>query len=80
MGDNFRYVYILYLRREDAILANLCMGLPITATVAAEWLLSLILHSYIYVYIHTITHREINFEDLLGFHWTAMYYHKASRN
>ena len=34
--------YIMYLRCEDAILAILCMGLPITTTIAGEWLSSLI--------------------------------------
>ena len=38
------YMYILYLRREDAILAILCMGLPINTTIAGEWLNSLIFH------------------------------------
>ena len=35
---------MLYIRHEDGILAILCMGLPITATVAGEWLHSLIFH------------------------------------
>ena len=30
------YVYILYLRRENAILVILCMGLPITTILAGE--------------------------------------------
>ena len=50
ISDGFRrntymlFMYILYLWCEDAILAILCMGLPITITVAGEWLNSLILH------------------------------------
>ena len=37
------YVYILYLRCEDSILAILCTaGLPITIPIAGEWLNSLI--------------------------------------
>ena len=41
------YIYILYLSCEDAILHTrmiLCTGLPITTTIACEWLNSLILH------------------------------------
>ena len=37
-------MYILYLKGEEAILAILCMGLPITTTVAGEWLNSSIFH------------------------------------
>ena len=37
-------MYILYPRREDAILAILYKCLPITATTAGEWLNSLIFH------------------------------------
>ena len=47
MGDSFRYntyVYILYLRCKDAILAIICTGLPITTTIAHEWFNSLIFH------------------------------------
>ena len=46
----FRYnthVYILYLRCEDAILAILCTGLPITTTIAGKQLNSLIFHGNI---------------------------------
>ena len=32
------YIHILYLRNEDATLAILWMNLPITTTVAGEWL------------------------------------------
>ena len=39
------YVYILYLMREDAVLAILCMSLAITTTIADQWLNSLIFHS-----------------------------------
>ena len=41
VGDCFRhnmYMYILYLRFEDAITVNLCMGLPITNTTDGQWL------------------------------------------
>ena len=38
------YVYILYLRREDTILVILCTSLPITITLADEWINSLIFH------------------------------------
>ena len=38
------YVYILYLRCEDAISAILCMGVPITANIVDIWLKSLMLH------------------------------------
>ena len=34
------YVYILYMLHEDAMFAILCMGLPITATLANEYLKS----------------------------------------
>ena len=47
MGNCFKHnthMYILYLRHEDAILVILCMGLPITTTVAGECLNSLIFH------------------------------------
>ena len=37
-------MYILYLRHEDAILVFLYTGLPITTTIAGEWLHSLIFH------------------------------------
>ena len=43
VSDNM-HVYILYMRREDIILAILWMGIPITTTVASEWLSSLIFH------------------------------------
>ena len=35
-------MYILYLRHEDAIFVILSMGIPITTTLAGEWLNSLI--------------------------------------
>ena len=38
------YVYILYLRCEDTILAILFTGLPITTTIADKWLNILIFH------------------------------------
>ena len=38
------YVYILYLRCEDTILAILFAGLPITTTIPDEWLNILIFH------------------------------------
>ena len=44
-GDCFRhgfYVYILYLRHANAILVILYMGLPITTSIAGQWLNSLI--------------------------------------
>ena len=47
MGDCFRhntYVYILYLKHEDPILAIMFMNLPITTTLAGEWLNRLIFH------------------------------------
>ena len=50
MGDWFRhntYVHIQYLRCEDAILAIQCKGLPITTTIAGEWLNSLIFYDNI---------------------------------
>ena len=37
-------MYILYLNHEDVILAILCMGLPITITIAGQWLNSLKFH------------------------------------
>ena len=37
-------MYILYLRCEDDILVILCMGIPITTTLAGEWLNTLIFH------------------------------------
>ena len=40
-------IRILYLRFQDAILAILSMGLPITTTLAGEWLISLIFHGNI---------------------------------
>ena len=40
-------MYILYLRCEDAILAILCMSLPITTALAGEWSNSLIFHDNI---------------------------------
>ena len=46
-GDCFKhnaYMNILYLKCEDAMLAILYMGLPITTTVAGQWLNSLIFH------------------------------------
>ena len=46
-GNDFRhnmYVYNLYLRYEDAILSSLCTSLPITNTIAGEWLSSLKFH------------------------------------
>ena len=38
------YMYIMYLRHKDAILAILCMSLPITTTHAGKWLNSLKFH------------------------------------
>ena len=38
------YMYILYLMCEEAILAFLCTGLPITTTVDSEWLNGLVFH------------------------------------
>ena len=35
---------MLYLRRENAVLAILHMGLPISTTLAGDWLNSLIIH------------------------------------
>ena len=49
-NDCFRhntYMYILYLRSEDNILAILCTGLPITTTIAGQWLNSSIFHANI---------------------------------
>ena len=40
-------MFISYLRREDAIFTILCAGLPITTTVAVEWLNNLIFHDNI---------------------------------
>ena len=37
-------MYVLYLWREDAILAIVCKGLPITTTIAGDWLNNLIFH------------------------------------
>ena len=37
-------MYILYLRCKDTILAILCTDLPITTTIAGEWLISLIFY------------------------------------
>ena len=42
-GQIFHTLYILYLRREDAILF-LCMGIPIATIIAGEWLNSLLFH------------------------------------
>ena len=39
------YMYILYLRSEDNILAILCMGLPITTTTAGQWLNNSMFHT-----------------------------------
>ena len=39
------YMYILYLRCEDNILAFLCTGLPITTTTAGQWLNNSIYHT-----------------------------------
>ena len=47
-SDCFRhnaYMYILYLRSEDNILAILCTGLPITTNIAGQWLNSSIFHT-----------------------------------
>ena len=47
IGDSFRhntYMYILYLRFEDAIAVNLCTDLPITNTIDGQWLNSWIFY------------------------------------
>ena len=41
------YVNMLYLICEDAIIVILCKGLPITTTIVAEWLNSLIFYDNI---------------------------------
>ena len=41
MGKRFRHnmhMYILHLRHEDVILVIMCTGLPITTTIADQWL------------------------------------------
>ena len=38
------YVHILYLMGEDATIAILCIGLPITTTIVDVWLTNLIFH------------------------------------
>ena len=48
MGNSLRnniYVYILYLRCEDAILSLQFTGLPITIVIAGKWLNSVLFHS-----------------------------------
>ena len=45
--QNNMYMYVLYLRSEDTILAILCTGLPITTNIADQWLNSLIFHANI---------------------------------
>ena len=44
------YMYILYVRRQGAVLVNLWTCLPITTTFAGEWLNSSIYHGDINVY------------------------------
>ena len=47
MGDCFRhntYMYILYLRHEDAILVIPCIGVSIIITISYQWLNSLTFH------------------------------------
>ena len=36
----YTYMYILYPRCEDILLAILCMGLPITVTISGQWLIN----------------------------------------
>ena len=45
------YVHVLYLSHEDTIIAVLCMGLPITTSLADQWLNSLTFHDDI-KYVH----------------------------
>ena len=45
MHNMFLYIqFILYLRSDNATLATLCMGLPITITIASKSLNSLTIH------------------------------------
>ena len=56
------YVFILYLRCEDAILGILHMGLPITTTLAGEWLNILIFYKCITSNQYMIIYAESNYQ------------------
>ena len=75
------YVYILYLKHEDAII--LSTGLPISTTVVGQWLNSLLFHdnitcikanvqTVIYVHADLLSHESFILRILFGKHYVIL--------